>query len=136
VPRGQNAHYVYELPFVVRWLAHRDPPQDAVFYFHGGGSLISGIGGEKRLGAANPFRVSDLQGDDLTGAGALLNGMAFISLNRGGLKNDGTLSATYLTSEVAALTESEVTAIYSSLPPAGSRTSSSPGSRRAIPSRP
>jgi hypothetical protein len=114
VARAANAHYNYKIPFVARWRKH-GRCQRLVFYNHGGGpSLIAAVKREKQSGAANASRFSELNGDLLTGVPALLDHAAYISINRRGLRGDGTFSATYLPT-VTALSAAEVAAIEADL---------------------
>lgn len=112
--RAVNEHYHYDMPFVARW--RKDCRADRlVFYNHGGGTaLITAVIREKDVGAANSNRTAELNGDLLVGVGALLDQAAYISINRRGLRNDGTFSATYL-SAVSPLTASEATDLKSAL---------------------
>jgi hypothetical protein len=114
VPRAANAHYRYDIPFVARW--RRDGARARlVFYNHGGGlSLMAAVKRDKLVGAANPNRFAELNGDLLVGVPALLDGATYVSINRRGLREDGTFSATYL-APVAPLTDAEVAVIEAEL---------------------
>lgn len=117
VPRGINAHYQYEIPFVARWRA-RGQNQNLVVFHHGGTPpQIAVLIAEALSGEANEHRFAELNGDSAFGLPALVNHSVYASTNRRGLRGDGTFSATYLTSEVAPLTAAEVTTIYNQLPP-------------------
>src|SRR5262249_9868595 len=94
--RAVSAHYHYDIPFVARWRAH-GPSHRLVFYNHGGGpSVIAAVKRNKQSGAANASRFAELNGDLTVGVAALLDQAAYISINRRGLRGDGTFSATYL----------------------------------------
>ena len=96
VTRAADAHYRYDIPFVARW-RRGCTCQRLVFYNHGGGlNLIGAVLREKQVGAANSNRTAELNGDLLVGIPALLDQSAYISINRRGLRGDGTFSATYL----------------------------------------
>lgn len=111
VTRAANAPYNYKIPFVARWPKH-GPSRRLVFYNHGGGAnLISAVKRNKQAGAANPSRSAELNGDLTVGVPALLDHAAYISINRRGLRGDGTFSATYLAPMVAPLTAAEVATI-------------------------
>jgi hypothetical protein len=118
VARGINAHYDYQIPFVARWRA-RGQNNNLVVFHHGGvPSLITPVLRDEALeGEANQHRFAELHGDSAIGISALLNHCVYASMNRRGLRGDGTFSATFLTSEVAPLTADEVAAIYAQLPP-------------------
>src|SRR5207237_4509258 len=64
----------------------------------------------KQSGAANVSRFAEVNGDLTAGVPALLDHAAYISINRRGLRGDGTFSATYLP-PVPPLTAAEVAAI-------------------------
>jgi hypothetical protein len=114
VARAANAHYLYNIPFVARWRKH-GPNEHLVFYNHGGGvPVIATVKRDKQSAGANASRSAELNGDLLAGAPALLNCAAYISINRRGLRNDGTLSATYLP-PMPPLSASEVAAIEADL---------------------
>jgi hypothetical protein len=114
VTRAANAHYHYDIPFVARW-RKQSPGNRLVFYNHGGGpTLIAAVKRDKLSGAANPNRFAELNGDLLIGVPALLDGATYVSINRRGLRGDGTFSATYL-APMAPLTAAEVTAIEADL---------------------
>jgi hypothetical protein len=117
VARAANAHYEYEIPFVARWRA-RGQNQNLVVFHHGGGPALLNpvLRDEALLGEANPHRFAELAGDSAFGIPALLNHCVYYSTNRRGLRGDGTFSATYLSSEVAPLTDTEVAAIHAQLP--------------------
>ena len=118
VARGINAHYNYQIPFVARWRA-RGQNNNLVVFHHGGvPALINPVLRDEALeGEANQHRFAELHGDPAFGIPALLNHCVYASMNRRGLRGDGTFSATYLTSEIAPLTAAEVDAIYAQLPP-------------------
>jgi hypothetical protein len=114
VARAANAHYSYKIPFVARW--RKDGPRERlVFYNHGGGlSVIAAVKRDKQAGAANANRFAELIGDLQAGVPALLDHAAYISINRRGLRGDGTFSASYLP-PVPPLTAAEVAAIEADL---------------------
>jgi hypothetical protein len=117
VPRGINAHYDYQVPFVARWRA-RGRSKNLVVFHHGGTPpQITMLTAEANFGEANAHRFAELAGDSANGVPALLNHCVYASLNRRGLRGDGTFSATYRTGEVAPLTEAEAAAIYAQLRP-------------------
>jgi hypothetical protein len=128
VPRAGNAHYNYNIPFVARWRKH-GPCQRLVFYNHGGGvNVIASVKRNKQAGAANPSRSAELNGDLTVGVPALLDHAAYISINRRGLRGDGTFSATYLAPMVAPFTAAEVAAIEADVATApGDSTFKQPG---------
>jgi hypothetical protein len=128
VPRAGNAHYNYNIPFVARWRKH-GPCQRLVFYNHGGGvNVIAAVKRNKQAGAANPSRSAELNGDLTVGVPALLDHAAYISINRRGLRGDGTFSATYLAPMVAPFTAAEVAAIEADVATApGDATFKQPG---------
>jgi hypothetical protein len=114
VARAVNAHYNYKIPFVARWRRHV-PGQRLVFFNHGGGpSVITAVKRDKQAGVANVSRFAELNGDLLVGVPALLDHAAYFSINRRGLRGDGTFSATYLP-PVPPLTAAEVAAIEADL---------------------
>ena len=114
VSRAANAHYHYDIPFVARWRIQRASPR-LVFYNHGGGnSLMIAVKRDKLVGSANPNRSAELNADLLAGVPALLDQATYISINRRGLRGDGTFSATYL-SPVAPLSAAEVAALEADL---------------------
>jgi hypothetical protein len=114
VGRAANAHYRYNIPFVARWRRAGNRPR-LVFYNHGGGpNLIAAVKRGKLSGASNVNRFAELNGDLLVGVPALLDHATYLSINRRGLRGDGTFSATYLT-PVAPLTAAEVAAIEADL---------------------
>lgn len=114
VPRAANDHYQYNIPFVARWRKHGRCPR-LVFFNHGGGlSLIVAVQREKQSGLLNTHRFAELNGDLLVGVPALLDHAAYISINRRGLRGDGTFSATYLP-PVPTLSAAEVAAIEADL---------------------
>jgi hypothetical protein len=113
VPRA-SAHYRYDIPFVARWRSSGALPR-LVFFQHGGGlSLMVALQREKLAGAANHHRVAELNGDLMVGTPALLDGATYVSINRRGLRGDGTFSATYL-APVAPLSASEVASVEATL---------------------
>lgn len=114
VPRAVNAHYRYEIPFLARW--RRDcPAPRLVFYNHGGGaSVMMALKRDKLVGAANPNRTAENNGDQLVGVGALLDQACYISINRRGLRKNGAFSATYLP-PVGPLTAAEVATLEADL---------------------
>jgi hypothetical protein len=113
VPRA-SAHYRYDIPFVARWRSASALPR-LVFFHHGGGlNLMVAIQREKLVGAANHHRIAELNGDQLAGTPALLNGATYVSINRRGLRADGTFSAAYL-APIAPLSASEVTSLEATL---------------------
>jgi hypothetical protein len=110
VTRAANAHYKYDIPFVVRWRKQGASPR-LVFFNHGGGAtLIGAVKREKLSGTTNPHRFAELSGDLLIGVPALLDGATYVAINRRGLRGDGTFCATYLP-PVTPLTAAEVDAI-------------------------
>jgi hypothetical protein len=114
VARAANAKYHYHIPFVARW-RKQNPGNRLVFYNHGGGAtLIAAVKRDKLAGAANPNRFAELNGDLLIGVPALLDGATYVSINRRGMRGDGTFSATYEAS-VPTLTAAEVDAIKADL---------------------
>lgn len=114
VPRAASAHYHYDIPFVARWRKH-GACNRLVFYNHGGGgSLIGAVKRDKLSAATNANRFAELNGDLLIGVPALLDGATYVSINRRGLRGDGTFSATYLP-PVAPLTAAEVASIEADL---------------------
>lgn len=114
VSRAVSAHYHYNIPFVARWRAH-GPSHRLVFYNHGGGpSVIAAVKRNKQSGAANASRFAELNGDLTAGVPSLLDHAAYISINRRGLRGDGTFSATYL-NPVPTLTAAEVADIEKDL---------------------
>jgi hypothetical protein len=114
VARPSNERYLYNIPFVARW-RKENPGDRLVFYNHGGGaSLIVAVKRDKLSGATNPNRFAELNGDLLIGVPALLDGATYVSINRRGLRGDGTFSATY-DAMVAPLTGAEVDAIKADL---------------------
>ena len=116
VARAANAHYQYNIPFVARWRKHGTCNR-LVFYNHGGGpSLIAAVRREKQSGAANQNRFAELNGDLLVGVGALVDHAAYVSINRRGLRGDGTFSATYLLA-VPPLSAAEVVPFQNELAP-------------------
>jgi hypothetical protein len=113
VPRA-SAHYRYDIPFVARWQSSGVLPR-LVFFQHGGGvSLMVALQREKLVGAANHHRVAELNGDLLAGKPALLDSATYVSINRRGLRGDGTFAATYL-APVAPLSASEVASVEAAL---------------------
>lgn len=114
VPRAANAHYRYDIPFVARW--RKDGPNKRlVFFNHGGGvALIGAIKREKAVGVKNQHRTAEVNGDHVVGVPALLDHAVYISINRRGLRNDGTFSATYL-APMAPLSAAEVDGIEKEL---------------------
>jgi hypothetical protein len=114
VTRAANEHYHYNIPFVARW-RKQNPGNRLVFYNHGGGStLVAAVKRDKLSGAANPNRFAELNGDLLIGIPALLEGATYISINRRGMRGDGTFSAMY-DAPVAPLTAAEVASISADL---------------------
>lgn len=114
VPRASSAHYRYDIPFVARWRQQGARPR-LVFFNHGGGvTLMVAVKRDKLSGASNPNRFAELNGDLLIGVPALLEGATYLSINRRGLRGDGTFCATYLP-PVATLTAAEVDAIKADL---------------------
>src|SRR5262249_30028968 len=86
-----------------------------VFYNHGGGpSVIAAVKRDKQAGAANSSRSAELNGDLSVGVPALLDHAAYVSINRRGLRGDGTFSATYR-APVPPLTAAEVAVIVADL---------------------
>lgn len=114
VSRANSAHYEYDIPFVARW-PNGSRSQRLVFFNHGGGvKLMIAIQREKLVGVKNANRSAELNGDLLAGSPAILDDSAYISINRRGLRRDGSFSATYL-SEVSPLTAAEVAALDTEL---------------------
>jgi hypothetical protein len=114
VPRAANAHYRYDIPFVARW--RKDgPSKRLVFFNHGGGvALMVALKREKAVGVNNQHRTAELNGDLVAGVPALLDHAVYISINRRGLRNDGTFSAAYL-APMAPLSAAEVDGIEKEL---------------------
>jgi hypothetical protein len=114
VPRAVDAHYKYEIPFVARWRADQ-PARRLVFYNHGGGTnLIGAVKRDKLSGATNPNRTAELNGDLLVGVPALLDQATYISINRRGLRADGSFCATYFP-PIAPLDANEVNIIIADI---------------------
>jgi hypothetical protein len=127
VARASSSHYHYDIPFVARWRKH-GPSNRLVFYNHGGGSSVLGaVKRNKEVGEANANRFAELNGDGLVGVPAMLDHAAYVSINRRGLRGDGTFSATYL-APIAPLTAAEVATLEADLATApGDPTFSQPG---------
>lgn len=114
IPRASNEHYQYNIPFVARWRKQGAMPR-MVFFNHGGGvTLMVAVRGEAAQGKDNTHRTAELSGDLLAGVPVLLDRATYISINRRGLRNDGTFCATYST-VVSPLTAAEVSNIQSQL---------------------
>ncbi len=118
VNRAADEHYQYRIPFVARWRKHGQCSR-LVFFNHGGGlRLIDALKREKAVGATNENRFAELNGDSLAGVPALVGQAVYISINRRGLRSDGSFSATY-TSSVSPLTANEVSKIEMELAESG-----------------
>ena len=108
VSRARDAHYAYEISYVARW-PQQGGGQLLVAYYHGGPPpVVAVLQADRRLGAMNPSRFAERYGDDLAGAPTLALKGTYVSFNRRGLRPDGSIGAKYLTTEVDALTATEV----------------------------
>jgi Alpha/beta hydrolase domain len=108
VNRARQAHYAYEISYVARWPQHGGS-QLLVAYYHGGPPPpVAVLQADRRLGAMNPSRFAERYGDRLASAPTLARKGSYVSFNRRGLRPDGRFGAKYLTTEVDALTETEV----------------------------
>lgn len=111
IARAINAHYNYQVPFIARWRT-RGRSQNLVAFHHGGQpTLIALLVSERLNGEANLHRIAEHSGDFAYGLPALLNHCVYVSTNRRGLRGDGRISATYLPSEVAPLTDAEAASL-------------------------
>jgi hypothetical protein len=108
VSRARDAHYAYEISYIARWPQHGGG-QLLVAYYHGGPPPpVAVLQADRRLGAMNPSRFAERYGDWLAGAPTLALKGTYVSFNRRGLRPDGSFGAKYLTTEVDALTATEV----------------------------
>jgi hypothetical protein len=115
IARARDAHYAYQIPFVLRW-SSRKSTRDVVLHHHGGGvTLLAAVAREKLDGQNNVNRITERAGDEAVGRPALLNRCAYIATNRRGLRGDGSFSATYLPEEVAPLTQAEVDGLLATI---------------------
>jgi hypothetical protein len=117
VTRARDAHYTYEISYVARW-----PKQGGghflVGYFHGGPlPPVAVLQADRRFGALNPSRFAERYGDRLAGAPTLGLKGTYVAFNRRGLRPDGRIGAKYLTTEVDALTATEVENLRAAIAP-------------------
>jgi hypothetical protein len=117
VARGTNAHYTYTVPFLARWRQHGSGKTLVVFHHGGSPTAIALAQADLARGAANTHRFAEHAGDLGVGLPTLINNGTYISMNRRGLQSDGRFAATFLPSEIAPLTQSEVDTARAAIAP-------------------
>lgn len=115
VSRAANAHYRYELPFLARWPTEGNHKTFCAYHHGGGPPVIAMLQVDKLNGVNNNSRHAEDLGSNANDVPALHDNCTYVTVNRHGMRLDGTFTAKYLTSEVAPLSQAEVNTITGSL---------------------